>query len=176
MGRVLALGAVNCADAVYVAILALLMVPAVGRGPADVALFFGLVAGAEVPFMLILPLLTRGIARTRLILAGTLIYAVHLGCLPLLAGTGWVWWLILPASLGGGILLTVPIAYLQDLLSARPGTGSSLMALQRLVGQLLAAGCFALGTALAGYGLVAALATGTALIGAVGLALADRAR
>jgi MFS transporter, SET family, sugar efflux transporter len=176
MARVLALGAVMAAGTTYIALISLLMVPAIGRGPADAALYVGLVAGMEVPFMLTLPHVTRGIPRTPLILIGTLIYVVHVLALPLLAGSPWVWALILPASLGGAIILTVPIAYLQDLLASRPGTGSSLMALQKLAGDVLAAGCFVLGAGLSGYGLVAILATGIAVTGALGLAFADRFR
>jgi MFS transporter, SET family, sugar efflux transporter len=174
--RVLALGAVNAATTIYLAILALVMVPAVGRDMADVALYFGIVAGLEVPFMLMLPRLTRGIDRTRLILAGAALYAVHVALLPVLAGSPAVWLLVWPAAIGGAVILTVPIAYLQDLLADRPGAGASLMAVQRLVGDVLAALCFALGTAVAGYGTVAVLGVIVSLAGAGGLWLADRRR
>ncbi|MDM7933287.1 MFS transporter [Tabrizicola sp.] len=175
-GRVLALGAVNAAATVYIAIVALVMVADVGRGTADVALYVGLVAGLEVPFMLMLPTLTRGMDRTLLILAGASLYAVHVALLPVLAGSWAVWLLVWPAAIGGAVTLTVPIAYLQDLLADRPGAGSSLMAVQRLAGDVIAALCFALGTLLAGYGLVAAFGVGVSLVGAVALWSADRQR
>lgn len=70
--------------------------------------------------------------------------------------------------------LTVPIAYLQDLLADRPGAGASLMALQRLAGDVIAATCFAIGTTLAGYGTVAILGVAVSLIGAAALLVADR--
>ena len=63
--RVVALGAVTGASTLYMAIISLVMVAAVGRGTQDVALYVGLVAGLEVPFMLLLPGATRGIPRTR---------------------------------------------------------------------------------------------------------------
>jgi predicted MFS family arabinose efflux permease len=174
--RVLALGAVNAAATIYIAIVSLVMVADVGRGTADVALYVGLVAGLEVPFMLMLPRLTRGVDRTLLILAGAALYAVHVALLPVLAGSWLVWLLVLPAAVGGAITLTVPIAYLQDLLADRPGAGASLMALQRLAGEVIAALCFALGTALAGYGLVAALGVAVSVFGAAALWWADRRR
>jgi hypothetical protein len=174
--RVLALGAVNAAATIYIAIVSLVMVADVGRGVADVALYVGLVAGLEVPFMLMLPRLTRGVDRTLLILAGTALYAVHVALLPVLAGSWLVWLLVLPAAVGGAVTLTVPIAYLQDLLADRPGAGASLMALQRLAGEVIAALCFALGTGLAGYGLVAALGVGVSLAGAGALWWGDRRR
>ena len=173
-GRVLALGAVNAAGTIYIALISLLMVAGIGRGTADVALYVGLVAGLEVPFMLLLPALSRGWNRTVMILVGTALYAVHVALLPVLAGSGWVWLLVWPAAIGGAITLTVPIAYLQDLLADRPGAGASLMAVQRLMGDVIAALCFALGTALSGYGLVAALGVAVSLAGALALWWVDR--
>jgi predicted MFS family arabinose efflux permease len=172
--RVAALGAIHAATTVYMAILALVMVPEVGRGAPDVALYAGLVAGLEVPFMLLLARLARGRDRTTLILIGASVYGLHVALLPVLAGSWALWLLLLPAAAGAAVILTVPIAYLQDLLADRPGAGASLMAVQRLVGDVLAALCFALGTAVGGYGLVAALGAGVALIGAVTLWAADR--
>lgn len=172
--RVIALGAVFSASTVYMAIISLIMVPAVGRGSQDVALYVGVVAGLEVPFMLMIPSLTRGIPRTRLILVGAALYCVHVALLPVLAATPYVWLLVLPAAVGGAVTLTVPIAYLQDLLAGRPGAGASLMAVQRLAGDATAATCFALGTTLSGYGTVALLGVAASLIGATALWVADR--
>lgn len=172
--RVVALGAVFSASTVYMAIVSLVMVPEVGRGTKDVALYVGLVAGLEVPFMLMIPSLTRGIPRTRLIFAGAALYCIHVALLPVLAASPFVWLLVLPAAIGGAVTLTVPIAYLQDLLADRPGAGASLMAVQRLAGDVIAATCFALGTTLAGYGTVALLGVAASLIGAAALWVADR--
>lgn len=172
--RVIALGAVTGASTVYMAIISLVMTPEVGRGTADVALYVGLVAGLEVPFMLLLPNLARGIPRTRLIFAGAALYGIHVALLPVLAGSAFVWLLILPAAIGGAVTLTIPIAYLQDLMADRPGAGASLMAVQRLAGDVIAATCFALGTTLAGYGTVAVLGVAVSLVGAAALWVADR--
>jgi hypothetical protein len=174
--RVLALGAVTAAGTIYIAVISLVMVADVGRGVADVALYVGLVAGLEVPFMLMLPALSRGMDRTVLILGGAALYAVHVALLPVLAGSALVWLLVLPAALGGAVTLTVPIAYLQDLLADRPGAGASLMAVQRLAGDVIAALCFGLGTAVAGYGTVAGLGVAVSLVGAGALWWADRRR
>jgi MFS transporter, SET family, sugar efflux transporter len=172
--RVVALGAVLSAATVYIALVSLVMVPEVGRGTAEVALYVGLVAGLEVPFMLMLPRLTRGWDRTRLILIGAVLYAVHVAFLPILAGSWAVWLLVLPAAVGGAVTLTVPIAYLQDLLAARPGAGASLMAVQRLAGDVIAAVAFALGTLVAGYGAVALLGAVISIVAAMALWASDR--
>lgn len=172
--RVLALGAVNVGSTLYIAVIGLLMAEVPGRGPPDAALFVGLVAGLEVPFMLALPLFVRGMDRPRQIVIGSAIYAVHMALLPVLAGSPLVWLLIVPAAAGAAVTLTVPIAYLQDLLATRPGTGAALISLQQLTGTLLAGGCFAIGTAVSGYPLVLFIGTAVMLAGAIGLALADR--
>lgn len=172
--RVLALGAVNAGGTIYMALIGLVLTPEVGRSAADVALYAGLVAGAEVPFMLALPLITGRIGRTKLILAGAAIYGLHVVGLPLLAHSPWLWAMILPAAMGGALILTLPIAYLQDLLADRPGTGAALMALQRLTGDILAAACFLLGTLLSGYGLVAILGASAGVLAAFWLHRADR--
>ena len=171
--RVLALGAVNSGGTIYWALLPLVLVAEVGRGTADVALYAGLVAGAEVPFMLALPLILHRFSRSGLIAFGTAIYALSLLGLPVLAASPWLWLLILPAALGNAVTLTLPIAYLQDLLAARPGTGAALMALQRLSGDIIAALCFALGTALSGYFLVAVLTAVVSVGGALALHLTE---
>ena len=172
--RVLALGAVNASGTLYMALIGLVLVQSVGRGPADVALYAGLVAGLEVPFMLALPLFISRWSRTKAIFWGTVLYVTHVLALPLLAGSPWLWLAIVPAAAGGAVILTLPIAYLQDLLSDRPGTGAALMALQRLSGDVMAAICFAVGTAISGYGLVAVLGAVVSLSGAVVLHLADQ--
>lgn len=172
--RLLALGAVNAGGTIYMALIGLVLTPEVGRGTADVALYAGLVAGAEVPFMLALPLISGRISRTKLILIGAAIYGLHVIGLPLLAHSAWLWLMILPAAIGGALILTLPIAYLQDLLADRPGTGASLMALQRLTGDILAAACFVIGTALSGYTLVAVLGASAGVLAALWLHKADK--
>jgi MFS transporter, SET family, sugar efflux transporter len=170
---VLALGAVNAPMTIYIVIAGLVFGSTPGRGPADTALYVGIVAGLEVPTMLALPRLTLGLSRPLLIVVGTALYCLHVGLLPYLAASAWVWWLVIPASVGGSIILIFPMAYLQDLLSARPGTGASLMALQRVTGEVLAALCFVIGTLIAGYGMVAVLSVLVGLSGAIWLWRAD---
>jgi hypothetical protein len=99
------------------------------------------------------------------------IYAAFLMLLPPLAPTAAVWLLPVLAGMGGAAILTLPIPYLQDLMADRPGTGSSLIAVQKVTADMLCAGAFTLGTALGGYALAAWLGAGMAIAGA-GLLLA----
>ena len=166
--RVVLIGAVTGASALYMVLMGLIFTQSAGRDAGDVALYAGLMAGLEVPFMLATPLMFRRYSKTALIAAGAAVYAVHLSGLALLAATPWVWLLIIPGAAGGAVILSLPIAYLQDLMADRPGTGSSLMAVQRIAADGFCAAAFVIGAALSGYGLAAiagsAIAVGAALI------------
>jgi MFS transporter, SET family, sugar efflux transporter len=171
--RLVALGAMNAPMTVYLVIAGLVFAEATGRGVADTAIYVGLIAGMEVPVMLLLPRLTQGWSRTLLMLAGVAVYGVHVALLPWIAASAWVWALTIPGAVGGAVVLLIPMAYVQDLLADRPGTGAALMALQRVIGEVLAALCFVIGTLVAGYGLVAGLVVAVALAGALWLWQAD---
>jgi MFS transporter, SET family, sugar efflux transporter len=172
--RMLALGAVNAPMTVYLVLAGLVFAEATGRSTADTALYVGLIAGLEVPVMLVLPRLAKGVSRTGLILLGAAVYGIHVALLPWIAQSAWVWALTIPGAVGGAVVLLLPMAYVQDLLADRPGTGAALMALQRVIGEVLAALCFVIGTQVAGYGLVAAMAVAVALAGAFWLWRVDR--
>jgi len=173
---ILSMAAISSASTAYWAIMGLSLAGPDGSGTARAALYAGLVAGLEVPFMLAVPWALRFINRNRLVFLGTAIYTIQVAGIPLLADGPWVWALLLPGALGGAITFTLPIAILQDALSARPGTGSSLMALMKVGGDAMAAATFALGTALAGYTLAAILASALSLLGALGFLWLERQR
>ena len=171
--RVALLGILSCGSTLNLALVGLVFTTTGGRPEADVALFIGLFAGLEVPFMLATPLMLRHLTRSQLIATGAAIFALHLLLLTPLAPTTYVWLLVLPAACGGAIYLSVMVAYVQDLLTHRPGAGSSLMAVQRISGDAAAATAFLIGTAISGYGLAAMLAAGAALAAAAALLVID---
>jgi MFS transporter, SET family, sugar efflux transporter len=173
--RVALLGVLSCGSTLNMALVGLVFTTTGGRPEADVALFIGLFAGLEVPFMLATPLMLRHLTRSQLIAAGAAIFALQLLLLTPLSPTPWVWLLVLPAACGGAIYLSVMVAYVQDLLGHRPGAGSSLMAVQRIFGDAVAAMAFLIGTSLSGYGLAAVLAAVAALVAAAALLVIDRA-
>ena len=174
MSRLLLLGAINSAGVLYMVLVSLVFDTSALRSASDVALYVGLIAGWEVPFLLLLPRLTARISRATLIAAGAAIYTLHLIAMPLLADTPYIWAMTLVAGLGGTAMISLPIAYYQDMLHGRPGTAGAMLALQKLVADVLAAASFALGTAIGGYQTVAVIGAIIALCGAVGLYLADK--
>jgi MFS transporter, SET family, sugar efflux transporter len=174
--RLLCLGAVTSSGVLYMILASLIFSQTPGRGASDTALYIGLVAGFEVPFMLLLPRYLSHIHRPTLIFWGTVLYVVHLVALPFLAHSPWIWAMTLPAGLGGTAMLILPISYYQDLMEGRPGTAASMLALQKLVADVMAALAFSAGVAIGGYTLTAFLGGGIAVAGAFGLWLADRPR
>ncbi len=171
--RLLLLGAIASAGGLYMTVISLVFDQSSNRGPADVALYVGLVAGWEVPALMLLPYASRRVNRSTLIAIGTTLYCCHVIALPLLAGSPLIWAMTLVAGLGGTTMLALPIAYYQDLLNGRPGTAGAMLALQKLISDICVAAAFAVGTAIGGYTTVAILGVSIALSGALALYLLD---
>ena len=112
--------------------------------------------------------------RLHIIAVGTFAYAGFMALLPLLADTGALWLLIVPAGVGGAFIYALAIGYLQDLLGKRAGAGSSLIALQRLSSDGLSALIFAIGAALSGYGLVMVMGAVTISAAMIAILWLDR--
>jgi MFS transporter, SET family, sugar efflux transporter len=176
LGRIAILGAISAAPTLYMVLLSLVFAGIPGRGTSDTALFVALVAGFEVPFMLLLSRVTPRFGRLRVIAAGAVIYAAFLVLLSPLAPTAAVWLLPVVAGMGGAAIITLPIPYLQDLMADRPGTGSSLIAVQKVTADVVCALAFTIGTALGGYALAALLGAVITLAGAGLLMAVDRRR
>lgn len=172
--RLLCMGAINALGILLIILISLVFDSTPGRSASDVALYVGMVAGWEVPFLLGLAQAVRRVGRTTLLAVGAAIYAVQLVLMPVLAGTPAIWVLPLLAGLGGTTIISLPIAYYQDLMPGKPGTAGALLALQKLAGDILAALAFVLGSLTGSYGLTALLGAGLAALGVCGLLLADR--
>ena len=172
--RLLLLGALSSMGILYMVLVSLVFEASPLRDASDVALYVGLVAGFEVPCLLLLPRLAARLPRSTLIALGAGFYALHLLALPLLCDTPFIWLGTLIAGIGGTALISLPIPYYQDLLAGRPGTASAMLALQKLISDIIAAAAFAIGTWIGGYETVAVIGTVVALSGAAGLYLVDR--
>lgn len=172
--RLLLLGAITSAGGLYMTVISLVFDQSAQRGPADVALYVGLVAGWEVPCLMLLPLVSRHFKRSTLIALGTAAYCCHVLALPLLASSPLIWAFTFVAGVGGTTVLALPIVYYQDLLHGRPGTAGAMLALQKLIADVLVALAFVLGTSFGGYTSVALIGAAIALFGALGLWLVDR--
>ncbi len=172
--RLLFLGAIMASGILYFVLISLIFDASPLRSASDVALYVGMVAGWEVPCLLLMPRILPHISRASLIAIGGGLYTVHLLMMPVWTDTNWLWLGTLIAGVAGTAVISLPISYYQDLLRDRPGAASAMLALQKLVADVLAAGAFALGTAIGGYQTVAFMGAAITILGALGLYLADR--
>lgn len=174
--RVFLIGALASAGNLYMVLISLVFDASPLRGPADVALYVGMVAGWEVPAMLILPRLTKSVPKSTLLAIGTALYGIHLLALPLLSESAFLWVMPFFGGVGGAIIITAPITYYQDLLGERPGTAAAMLAVQKLVADVLTAVVFAATAQVTGFEVVAVTGVLISLLGALGLYVADRRR
>lgn len=162
--RTLLAGTVQGGITLYMVLTGLILTAA-GRSTGEVGIFIGLIAGLEVPFMILAGVALQRFGKAQMIAASAMLYAVFLAVFPLAGDSPILWALTLPAAMAAGVILSVSIAYVQDLMSDRPGAGGALIAVLNVSGQVAAAAVFALGTWIAGY-------ETAAVIGAVTVALA----
>lgn len=172
--RLLILGTISSSFIIYFILIGLVFEASATRDASDVALYVGMVAGWEVPLLLFIPRLLAYVRRSTLIALGASVYGLHILLMPIWVDTIWLWAGTLIAGIGGTAFIGLTIGYYQDLLRDRPGAAGSMLALQKLVADLLGAGGFALGMGLGGHQTVAYLAFGFTVIGALALALVDR--
>lgn len=173
IARIGAVGLITGSNQLYMALFGLLIVKEIGGATPDVGRFHGAIALLEIPFMLMCTLALRYVSKAGLIAAGGTVYAGFLLLFASMTSMTVTYALVVPAALGAGIILSVSISYLQDLMSARPGAGGSLMAVSNFFGQMVAAATFALGTAVTSYAGTAVLGGLLALVGVIALLAMD---
>lgn len=157
--RLLLIAVIVGVNGLYNILLGLLILNDLGGSESDVGLFAGGVALTEVPVMLAAAVVLRYVTRSGMILIGCLIYGAFLAGLAAYPSMDAVWIMIIPGGIGAGILLSLTVGYVQDLVAIRPGAGSSLVAVSHFGGAMLSAAVFAGGALFTGY-------QGTAWIGA----------
>ncbi len=172
--RLLMMGAINACAMLYFVLIGLVFEASPLRDASDVALYVGMVAGWEVPCLILLPRLVARISRSTLIAVGAAAYGLHVLLMPIWVDTPLLWLGTLIAGVGGTAFIGLSITYYQDLLQDRPGAASAMLALQKLVADVLGASAFAIGMAIGGYQTVAVMGFVLTLGGALALYLADR--
>lgn len=165
---------VTSANGLYAILLGLMIVGRLGGQESDVGWFAGGVALVELPVMLGGSLLLKKYSRVQVILVGAIVYAFSLLALAVTPSMAMAWWLILPFGVGAGIILAIPVGYIQDLVAHRPGAGSALISMSHFGGLLTASAIFAAGSEFVGYSGVAALGAVIALCAGLVLFQLDR--
>jgi MFS family permease len=137
----------------------LIVVHSIGGSVVDVGFLSGLTAFLEMPFMMMWGLVQRRFHTVHVLASGTVLYCVYLVLLGFATAPWQLYALLGLNACGAAAILSLPMTYLQDLIADRPGLGSSLISLNTFIGIGVAAGVFALGTAVTDY-------SGTAFVGA----------
>ena len=150
-----------------------LLHPLIMTGPAhgtlrDVGLFAGMLAGLEIPFMLVWAQVARRRSVSFALSASLAIYCVYAVLLAFATAPWHLFALGILNSCGAAAVLSLPMSYFQDLMADRPGLGSSLVPVVTFFGGLVSAAGFALGAAIGGYShaafIVAALCAASAFL------------
>ena len=156
---ILALAILTAPQRMNATISPLIMTGKLGGSSADVGLIAGGLALLELPCLMLWGSLQRRTSNPFVLVSGGLVYVAYLIGLGF-ATTPWqVYALLSLNAIGSSALLSVPMSYLQELMPARPGLGTSLLLLSVFVCDALNAAAFAIGTMVTDY-------AGTALIGA----------
>lgn len=137
----------------------LIIVHKIGGSVVDVGFLSGLTAFLEMPFMMMWGLVQRRFHTVHVLAFGTVLYCLYMVLLGFATAPWQLYALLGLNACGAAAILSLPITYLQDLIADRPGLGSSLISLNTFIGIGVAAGLFALGTAVTDY-------SGTAFFGA----------
>ncbi len=172
--RQLLLGAISATGIMYMVLISLVFEDSAVRDASDVAVYVGLVAGWEMPCLLLLSRIAGRFRCATLLAVGGAVYTLHVLALPMLCDTVWMWVMQLVAGTGGTAIISLPISYFQDLMHSRPGTAGAMLALQTLVSDVLGAAAFAMGTTIGGYETIAVIGSAMALVGGAGLLWVDR--
>ncbi|ALI55198.1 MFS transporter [Celeribacter marinus] len=173
LSRLLLIATLVAANTIYMQTMGLIFEASHPAGTARTAQLAALIAGLEIPFMMLIPWYTARATKSTILLGSAFVYALFLLLFPHVAGGDAVWILAIPAAMGAAVLLTLPIAYFQDLLAARPGASSSLQSVNQVTSQLIAGGIFWIGTSFASYGLVMTIGALTAIGAGIALRVAD---
>lgn len=136
---------------------------------ADVGLNSGLVALIEMPFMILWGSLQRYMRAAYVLALGAGAYSAYLVLLSRVSEPYQIYALLLLNACGAAAILSVSITYLQDLISERPGLGSSLISLTTCISAGMAAAVFAMGASIVSYSTIALMAAvlGIVAIGAL---------
>jgi MFS family permease len=167
--RVVLVSMVIGINALFNILLGLLIINHLDGSPANVGWFAGAVALIEAPVMLLAARVVQYYAKSLVIMLGCCLYCAFLAALAAMPNITLIWPLIIPGGIGAGIILSVTVGYVQELVISRPGAGSSLITVTHFFGTIFAAVVLSVGTAWGGY--TTAAWTGCAISALAGILL-----
>jgi hypothetical protein len=171
----LALGMIATVHPANANLLPLFITHLAGGSTKDVGIISGLVAGLEIPFMLLGGYFNHRLPLWKIIIAAGLVHALYFVGLGLASSLWHIYALAVLNAAGAAILLSLHLSYVQELLPDRPGLGTSLLSISSLLYRALGALVFG-SASLIGFSGAAWFGAGLALGGCSLLYLLDRPR
>lgn len=145
----------------------LTMVTRLGGTVADVGIYAGIAAAAEIPFMIMWGYLLSRLSREAIIVGNALLFGLYVFLVSRAGSVLEVFWLQSLNGIATAALMSVPISYLQDAIKGRVGLSTSLMDVVAIGATLLGAATFGALSAGGDYQLVLVAASGIAIVGAL---------
>jgi MFS family permease len=174
--RLLALSLIATPHPVNAALLPLMITHFSGGNTMDVGIMVGLVAGLEIPFMLLGGYFGQSKPIWFIIVCAGLVHASYLFGLGFAHSLWQIYALAVLNAAGAAILLSQHMNYYQDLMPDRPGLGTSLQSISSLLYKGYGAAVFASAGTIIGFSGAAWLGGALALLGCVMLFALDRAK
>jgi hypothetical protein len=174
LSRITAMSLVIASSRLTSIIQPLIITGVVGGRITDVGFVAGACALLEIPSMLIWGMLLRRLTVVQALAVGAFIYAGFLAALSFANAPWQIYLLLIPNAFGAAAILSLPLTYYQDLLSDRPGLGTSLNQMSSFVSAGMSAAAFAIGTHFFTYSNIAWLGAGMAIAGILWLTLLER--
>lgn len=148
------------------AVLPLILTGQAGGRSEDVGFVVGMVALLEVIFMFGWTWVLRHMHLMTALTIAVVIYLGYLIGLAVATSPTQIFVVSFLAGLGAAGIISIPISYLLDLITDRPGLSASLIAVNMFLGGAIGAGIFAIGTTIQGYPTAAVLSGFAGLAGA----------
>jgi predicted MFS family arabinose efflux permease len=153
--------------------------PLIMTGPAhgttaDVGIYAGLLAGLEIPFMLLWTRVANKKSINFALMLALLVYAIYAVLMSVASQPWHLYAIAILNSCGAAAVLSLPVTAFQDMLKDRPGLATSLVPVMTFTGSLMSSAGFALGTWITDYSGTALVIAAMCAYGAAGLFWTER--
>ncbi len=153
--------------------------PLIMTGPAhgttaDVGIYAGLLAGLEIPFMLLWARVASQKSINFALMLALLVYAIYAVLMSFASQPWHLYAIAILNSCGAAAVLSLPVTAFQDMLKDRPGLATSLVPVMSFTGSLMSSAGFALGTGITDYAGTALVIAAMCACGAAGLFWTER--
>ncbi len=172
--RVFFLSMLTVGPGLYLLAVGLVFIEIEERNASDVGSFVALISFLEIPLMIIFPLLLKFLTKPELLAVGSAIYAVFLFSFVKMAASEYLYLSAIMGAAGAAIILTIPIAYLQEAMTDTPGVAGAFLTTIGTISGLINALILAMVSAYDGILVIGIVGGIVVLIGGAGILILER--